>query len=250
MQIEISDVFRHLLSHGVRGTVYHGIFRISEMWNERYFSINTSEIVEPRRLGINNPECNWYVPISYPSFKSVMKHIEIERGQDVFIDFGAGKGRAVVLASTFPFKRVIGVELVPELAAMARENLRRASKRLRCQQVEIVTADAPEYSLPDDTTIIHFFNPFEGEILSRVAHNIKASLLKSPRRLTIVWGREPRKFERVLSDGNSIPNKWIMNRQDVVWPRWVDLLGEYNPRLNRYRIYRIYPQGDLLRARF
>lgn len=242
MQIEISDAFCYLLSHGVRRAVYHGIFRISEMWNEYYFFIRTSEIVGPRRLGINNPECNWYIPISYPSFKSVMKHIKIERGQDVFIDYGAGKGRAVLLASTFPFKRVIGVELVPELAAIARENLRKASKRLRCQQVEIVTADAPEYSLPDDTTIIHFFNPFEGEILSRVAHNIKASLLKSPRQLTIIWGRKPHYFEQALSDGNSIPNNWIMSRRDVLWPPWVDLLGEYNPDLNRYRIYSIYPQ--------
>lgn len=87
-----------------------------------------------------------------------------------------------------------------------------------------------------------FFNPFEGEILSRVAHNIKASLLKSPRQLTIIWGRKPHYFEQALSDGNSIPNNWIMSRQDVLWPLWVDLLGEYNPDLNRYRIYRIYPQ--------
>lgn len=242
MQIRISDVIHYLLNHGVQRTILHGIFRISEKWNEHYFSISTSEIVEPRRLRINNPECNWYIPISYPSFKSVMKFIEIEWGKDVFIDYGAGKGRVAVLASTYPFKRVIGVELVSELAAMARENLRRASKRLRCHQIEIVTADASEYSLPDDTTIIHFFKPFEGEILSRVAHNIKASLLRSPRRLTIIWGRDPGTFERVLSDGNSIPDNWILNRQDVLWPRWVDLLGEYNPNLNRYRIYGIYPQ--------
>jgi hypothetical protein len=87
-----------------------------------------------------------------------------------------------------------------------------------------------------------FFNPFEGEILSRVAHNIKASLLKPPRQLTIIWGRKPHYFEQALSDGNSIPHNWIMSRQDVLWPLWVDLLGEYSPELNRYRIYRIYPR--------
>src|SRR5215469_1881738 len=33
-----------------------------------------------------------------------------------FLDIGAGKGRAVLLASEFPFRQVIGVELNPALA--------------------------------------------------------------------------------------------------------------------------------------
>lgn len=238
--MKITNVFRYLMSHGVRRTVEHGIYRISEIYNENYFSINTSESVELRMLGINCLEFLEYRPISYSSFKSVMKYIEIEPGQDVFVDYGAGKGRAVVLASTYPFKRVIGVEIAPELAAIARENLHRASKRLQCQQIEIVTVDASKYSLPDDTTIVHFFNPFRDETLSKVAHNIKALLLRSPKQLTVLFAN-PHNFEQVLRGGNSIPNNWIISRQDALWPRWVD--DPYNfPIGKRYRIYRIYPQ--------
>ena len=57
-------------------------------------------------------------------------------GQDVFVDYGAGKGRTVVLASTYQFKRVIGVELAPELAAIAEENLFRAIKRLDASKLK------------------------------------------------------------------------------------------------------------------
>ena len=40
-----------------------------------------------------------------------------------FLDIGAGKGRAMLLAAEYPFRRVIGVELHPALAAATRENV-------------------------------------------------------------------------------------------------------------------------------
>jgi len=40
-----------------------------------------------------------------------------------FIDVGAGMGRAVLLAAELPFRQVVGVELNPTLARIARKNL-------------------------------------------------------------------------------------------------------------------------------
>src|SRR5215472_14564615 len=40
-----------------------------------------------------------------------------------FLDLGCGKGRALLLASEFNFREVIGVELNPELAATALRNV-------------------------------------------------------------------------------------------------------------------------------
>src|SRR5579875_4169673 len=41
----------------------------------------------------------------------------------VFLDVGAGKGRAMLLASQYPFLRVEGIELNSELATVAKANL-------------------------------------------------------------------------------------------------------------------------------
>ena len=41
----------------------------------------------------------------------------------VFLDVGAGKGRAMLVASEYPFLRVEGVELNPKLADIARRNI-------------------------------------------------------------------------------------------------------------------------------
>src|SRR5579871_6336835 len=40
-----------------------------------------------------------------------------------FVDVGAGKGRAMLLASELPFRHVIGAELNPDMAAIAQRNL-------------------------------------------------------------------------------------------------------------------------------
>ena len=40
-----------------------------------------------------------------------------------FVDVGAGKGRAMLVASELPFRQVIGIELNPAMAAIAQRNL-------------------------------------------------------------------------------------------------------------------------------
>ena len=41
-----------------------------------------------------------------------------------FVDLGSGKGRTLLMASDYPFRRIIGVELLPSLHQIAQENLR------------------------------------------------------------------------------------------------------------------------------
>jgi predicted RNA methylase len=81
----------------------------------------------------------------------------------------------LILAATLPFKRVIGVELSPILAAKARDNLSNVNARLLCKNVEVIVADAAAFELPRDATTIYFNNPFAGEILERVLKNIALS---------------------------------------------------------------------------
>ncbi len=40
-----------------------------------------------------------------------------------FIDVGCGKGRVLIVAAAYPFKRIRGVEYSPQLAAICRTNL-------------------------------------------------------------------------------------------------------------------------------
>ena len=82
-----------------------------------------------------------------------------------FVDIGCGKGRVVLLASEYVFREVIGVELNPQLAAVARRNLRWWMRRKRaCRHVRIAHGDALSFPLPDGPVVLFFFNSFEEEM--------------------------------------------------------------------------------------
>ena len=112
---------------------------------------------------------------------------QVEPNRDVFIDYGCGKGRAVVVAATHPFRRVIGVEFAPTLADVARENVAAAKSHLRCDDVEIVTENAMHYVVPDDANVLFLFNPFSKHVMEGVLDRIRESLDRSPREIEVFY---------------------------------------------------------------
>jgi SAM-dependent methyltransferase len=86
--------------------------------------------------------------------------------QTTFVDFGAGMGRAVLLASEMGFKAVVGVELHPTLLRIARKNARiwRAAGRERAP-IKMVAGDAVEFALPEGPVLAFLFNPFEAPVM-------------------------------------------------------------------------------------
>jgi len=85
---------------------------------------------------------------------------------------GAGRGRAVLVAATLPFGRVIGVEINADWAEIARQAIERNRRRLACNDVEMVTANILQYDYPDDTTIVYLFCPFVGDTFQRFAERL------------------------------------------------------------------------------
>jgi len=72
----------------------------------------------------------------------------------------------VLLASEYAFREVLGVELNPQLAAVARRNLRGWMRRKRaCRHVRITHGDALSFPLPDGPVVLFFFNSFEEEMV-------------------------------------------------------------------------------------
>jgi predicted RNA methylase len=135
-----------------------------------------------------HPERVRYAPSGWMLLPGVLAHCEIGP-TDVFVDFGAGKGRVLVQAAGHPFARVVGVEIDPELAEQGRRNLARARARLVCQEVELVTADAARWPVPDDMTYGFFFIPFTGEIARAVVANVVASLDRRARTVRLIYSR-------------------------------------------------------------
>lgn len=103
---------------------------------------------------------------------------------DVFVDVGAGKGRVLLVAARrYPFRRVLGVELSPQVAATGRRNLAAAGHA----GVEIHCADVCDWDIPPDTSVFYLFNPFVGEVFETFVGRLTQSQRVAPRTLRIVY---------------------------------------------------------------
>jgi SAM-dependent methyltransferase len=131
-----------------------------------------------------------------PHFNRIVGDLKINYEDYTFVDFGSGKGRVLLLAGAFPFRRVIGVEWSKELHEVARRNLNVYRGPRACHYTESYCMDARDFPIPSGKTVLYFFNPFKHEIMSRVLHNIKRSFDTDPREIILIY-MNPR-FKRIL----------------------------------------------------
>jgi SAM-dependent methyltransferase len=106
-----------------------------------------------------------------------------------FVDFGAGKGRTLLLASHDGFRKIIGVEFAGELVKCATDNIAHYKNAAqKCRDIQVIEADAVEFALPHGPLVIYFYNPFTREVLDFVMRNIVRSLKADRRNCYIIYG--------------------------------------------------------------
>lgn len=115
-------------------------------------------------------------------------------GQYTFVDIGAGKGRAMLVASELPFRQVLGVELNPAMANIAQRNI-----DLWCNAhladpmaphlapMLLIEQDALAFDLPDTPTLLFLFHPFEAPVLKTLLRRIETHFAYRPGELDLLY---------------------------------------------------------------
>jgi SAM-dependent methyltransferase len=122
-----------------------------------------------------------YQPTEPALFQEMMASLPIlsqqfEFDQFTFVDLGSGKGRTLLMASEYPFRKIVGVELLPELHQIARENLARyKSESQKCFALEAVCGDATDFPFPAEPVVLYLFNPLPEAGLRQVLRNLERS---------------------------------------------------------------------------
>ena len=124
--------------------------------------------------------------------------------ESVFVDLGSGKGQAVLIAATQPYKRVIGVELLEDLTAQAKRNLAAASGAVRARDVELMTDDVLKWEVPDDLSVAFMYSPFIGEVFHEALERVFQSYDRRPRDLHIVY-TFPWEHNWLIRSGRVVP---------------------------------------------
>ena len=200
---------------GVRTAVRTAVSRLDDWAVEMKHGLRTSGLIPIEELIGDWRGCHDYFPTAYRELRTVIGSLQVG-GHDVFVDIGAGKGRALLIAAEYPFRTVIGVEISPDLCAEARRLVERRQAKLACRDIRIIEADAAGWPVPADATVIYLYNPFKRERLRRLFAGIEASLAHSPRALTIVFNN-PTHFEPIEADYPWLSRLAVVEREY----RWI-----------------------------
>jgi SAM-dependent methyltransferase len=121
-------------------------------------------------------------------FQAMMRVADVDPAGYTFVDFGCGKGRALVLAADFGFKRAIGVELAPSLYQTARDNVELyRRRRARGAPIEVHCGDAAQFEVPGGDLMLYFYHPFGESVMRRVALNIERAWRLRARNLVVAY---------------------------------------------------------------
>jgi hypothetical protein len=129
-----------------------------------------------------------YQPSEPRLFHEILESIPAPPHGFTFIDLGSGKGRTLLMASSYPFRRIIGVELLGELNAVAVQNIARYHRDDQlCTAIESHAGDARYFDFPVEPTVLYLFNPFPRHIWREVLENLRKSLEARPRSVYVIY---------------------------------------------------------------
>lgn len=142
-----------------------------------------------------------YRPVWSDVFHQALAALGLDCERFTFVDYGSGKGKALLLASDYPFEEILGVEYSPELHRIAEQNIERyRGREQRCQQLRSVCIDALRFEPPQKPLVCFFFNPFDDDTMRAVIERLVRSARAFRREIYVVYTnmRNVREHEDVL----------------------------------------------------
>jgi len=159
-------------------------------WDYRVDTTSATVGWRDRLLGLFHSP---YQPTESALFHAMLASlIEASPGIDfrefTFIDIGSGKGRTLLMAANYPFRRILGIELLPELHRVATENIGKyKSDSKQCFAIECILGDACKFTFPPEPILLYLFNPLPEPGLIRMMTNLRSSLQEHPRPLFMLY---------------------------------------------------------------
>jgi SAM-dependent methyltransferase len=158
---------------------------------DRVFGVDTSGSIHHTELNTNSPNQSFassYFGSDPDYVKAAIHSLPVDYSNFTFIDYGSGKGRVLLLATEFNFKRIIGVEFSKELHNIAVNNIENFPLDFaKCKVVSSVFIDAVNFNLPQECLVLYFFNPFDRKIMASVIDSILESIIETPREIFIIY---------------------------------------------------------------
>jgi hypothetical protein len=139
---------------------------------DRKYGVDTARTIEVGELNVDADAARFarrYQATGVDVIRTVVGVLDIDYRAHTFVDFGSGKGRVLLVAADFPFRRILGVEYSRELHDICLGNIAvYRGDAQRCFDLASVCCDAGAFPLPEGPLVCYFYNPFHRELLARV----------------------------------------------------------------------------------
>lgn len=156
------------------------------------FATDTGGSVATADLGIaddaTRAQAILYLPSPARVTRWMLDNVGIDHRQFSFVDLGSGKGRVLLVGSEYPFQAIVGVEISPQLSAIATDNIGRyRPSRRQCQNVRVENVDATAFAFPQTPLLVHLYHPFEPTLTAAVLARLEESVTRAPRPVVIAY---------------------------------------------------------------
>lgn len=212
--ITIQRVYNSLKQYGLWATILKVYILIIDFCFDIKYGIGTRKLIKLNDLTIksNNKErgANYQATRVIPLRKLFHKIQLMIPAGSVFVDFGCGKGRVLLIAAQFGFSQAIGVEFAHELCEIATHNCANYKAKTAVRtQFQIIETDVVDYPININENVFFMFNPFDEVVLGKVLKNITLSLKTLYRRILIIYynpryGNYIEKHEDFVKSGDYI----------------------------------------------
>jgi len=134
------------------------------------------------------PATHFYTATTASLIYEILNSLSLPSNTFAFVDMGSGKGRVLLIASEFPFAKIVGVELSHRLHRIAEENIKQyRPDSQQCTAFHLHCMNVVDYVFDQEPLVLFLADPFGRETVGRVVANLEASLSATPRDAFVVY---------------------------------------------------------------
>ena len=207
----IKVIFRYLMKSflEIKWAISHVII---DHYIEKKLGIDTAGVCFVQKELSAYQDSEEYAPTKYPELQIMVDYLKLNK-DDVFIDFGCGKGRVVFLVAMQKLKKVVGVEFNQTLIDIAKKNLK--NLKLNNTPIELFQGDAVNFDVKDGT-VFYMFNPFGLKTFAKVLDNIKKSMSSNPRIIRLLYRNSI--YRSLLDETDWLEQQGYIDKTEIfVW---------------------------------
>jgi SAM-dependent methyltransferase len=174
-----------------RSTTLYRLAALEGRHFDRTHGVETNELVRVANLTLRSSARGGapnYVPSLVSMLRLAMSQLPRDLSDYVFIDVGSGKGRVLLAAAQYKFKRVLGVEFAQELHEQALRNILAFRGARQTREILSVLSDARDFEIPEERCVVYIFGAGAeyAELFEAVIRKLERSYSRVPRAIFVV----------------------------------------------------------------